>query len=126
MVGIILSLKPWWWRMISRGEKTVEIRKTIPHAGMPFKVFVYETKHQGRGAIVGEFTVKRFWSEYRNKDGGISGLTLAEILDYGNGKAYGWEISDVMAYANPINLQEFGLVRPPQSWCYSKSGGKTN
>lgn len=120
MVEIILSLKPWWWQAIVKGEKTVEIRKTIPRAGMPFKVFVYETKFQGRGKIVGEFMARRFWSNYKNSDGGASGLTDAEILKYGQGKAYGWEISEVQKYPIAKCLQEFGFNRPPQSWCYVK------
>lgn len=120
MAEIILSLKPWWWQSIAKGEKTVEVRKTIPHTGMPFKVLVYETKFQGRGKIVGEFMVRRFWSNYKNSDGGKSGLTDAEILKYGQGKAYGWEISEVKKYPIPMALYEFGFGRPPQSWCYTK------
>lgn len=119
MVEIILSLRPKWWRKIVSGEKTVEVRKTIPRVGLPFKVYVYETRN-GKQAIVGEFTVRRFWADYKNNDGGKSGLTDEAIYKYGQGKAYGWEISEVKKYANPIALQKFGFDRPPQSWCYTK------
>ena len=119
MVEIILSLRPKWWRKIVSGEKTVEVRKTIPRVGLPFKVYVYETRN-GKQAIVGEFMVRRFWADYKNGDGGKSCLTDAEILKYGNGKAYGWEISEVAEYTPSMALQDFGFTRPPQSWCYTK------
>ena len=126
MVEILLSLKPKWWAKIASGEKTVEIRKTVPHAGMPFKVFVYETKFQDRGAIVGEFMVRRFWCNYLSKDGGESCLHDSEIRRYAAGKEYyGWEISDVKVYKVPSVLQEFGLDRPPQSWQYLSGGDRS-
>lgn len=117
MIEILLSLKPKWWAKIASGEKTVEIRKTVPHRGMPFRVTVYETK-EGRGAIVGEFVVRTILKNYHN--GGKSCLTDAEIIAYGGLNAYGWEISDVKEYKVPSTLQEFGLDRAPQSWQYVK------
>lgn len=33
-------------------------------------------------------------------------------------KGYGWHISDLKIYDKPKKLGEFGLTRPPQSWCY--------
>jgi hypothetical protein len=88
-------------------------------------VVVYETK-EGRGAVVGEFVVHRFWSNYNNNCGGKSCLTDIEILKYGNGKAYGWEISDVVVYDVPNVLQEFGFDRAPQSWCYLRDGADSD
>lgn len=119
MVEIMLSMKPKWWQAIVKGEKTVEIRKTIPRAGMPFIVQVYETQ-EGRGMVVGNFAVHCFWADYKNSDGGKSGLTDDEILKYGQGKAYGLEISDLVVYKYPYLLSQFGLNHAPQSWCYVK------
>ena len=31
---------------------------------------------------------------------------------------YRWHISDLVIYDKPKELSEFGLERPPQSWCY--------
>lgn len=46
-------------------------------------------------------------------------LTYCEILKYGDGKTlYGWHISNLKIYDEPKELSDFGLKRPPQSWCY--------
>jgi predicted transcriptional regulator len=33
---------------------------------------------------------------------------------------YRWRISNLVIYDKPKELSEFGLTRPPQSWCYVK------
>ncbi len=33
-------------------------------------------------------------------------------------QGYAWHISDLQIYDKPKELSEFGLTRPPQSWCY--------
>ena len=49
-------------------------------------------------------------------------LKKKEIDNYGKGKMlYGWHISDLKIYDKPKELSEFGLTRPPQSWCYIES-----
>lgn len=35
---------------------------------------------------------------------------------------YGWHISNLVIYDKPKELSEFGLKRPPQSWCYVEEG----
>ena len=35
---------------------------------------------------------------------------------------YGWHISNLKIYNKPKKLGEFGLTRPPQSWCYVEEG----
>lgn len=57
-------------------------------------------------------------------------LTKDEVLNYLGYKKgtniyhskhydfYGWHISDLKIYDRPKKLSEFGLERPPQSWCY--------
>ena len=49
-----------------------------------------------------------------------SALTAKDIKEYANGKewVYGFHISDLKIYDKPKELSEFGLKRPPQSWCY--------
>lgn len=46
-------------------------------------------------------------------------LNINQLQSYLNDqKGYGWHISDLKIYDEPIELSEFGLTRPPQSWCY--------
>lgn len=39
-----MSIKPKWIEKIANGEKTVEVRKTVPKRGTPFNVYMYCTK----------------------------------------------------------------------------------
>lgn len=44
MKSIMISIKPEWVEKILNGEKTIEIRKTIPKCELPVKVYIYCTK----------------------------------------------------------------------------------
>lgn len=75
MKAVLMSIRPEWCEKILNGEKTVEIRKSCPAHGTPFKVYIYCTKAQskigwlrivpGKGwlrldsAVIGEFTCKK-------------------------------------------------------------------
>jgi predicted transcriptional regulator len=41
--AVLLSVRPEWCKKILDGEKTVEIRKSCPAHGTPFKVYIYCT-----------------------------------------------------------------------------------
>ena len=43
MKSILLSIKPKYVELIASGKKTIEVRKSAPQ-GVPFKVYIYETK----------------------------------------------------------------------------------
>lgn len=43
MRAVMLSVRPEWCEKILNGEKTVEIRKSCPAHGTPFKVYIYCT-----------------------------------------------------------------------------------
>lgn len=48
-------------------------------------------------------------------------LSDVEIKRYANGRVlYYWNIASLVIYDKPKELSEFGLKRPPQSWCYVK------
>lgn len=63
--AILMSIRPEWCVLIAAGEKTVEIRKSMPnYVQAPFKVYIYETlgktigktkDHVGLGKVIGEF-----------------------------------------------------------------------
>ena len=53
----------------------------------------------------------------------VSGLdvdTLGAYIGF-NKEGYGWHISDLVIYDEPKELSEFGLKKPPQSWCYTEN-----
>ena len=54
MKAVMLSLRPQWCEKIFNGSKSIEVRKSRPSIPTPFKVYVYQTKHNGGKAIVSE------------------------------------------------------------------------
>lgn len=45
--AILISIKPKWVAKILNGEKTIEIRKTMPKCDFPIDVYIYCTKGNG-------------------------------------------------------------------------------
>ena len=45
MKAIMISIKPKWVAKILNGEKTIEIRKTMPKCDLPIDVYIYCTKN---------------------------------------------------------------------------------
>lgn len=39
--AVMISIRPEWCQLISLGKKTVEVRKTMPNMGVPFKCYIY-------------------------------------------------------------------------------------
>lgn len=142
--GVIISIQPHWCELIAEGKKLVEVRKTFPSAyAKPFptapsgfdkfKSFIYCTQkgksYLSQGKVIGEFTCSGIETYGYNENGyglkdekkllELSCLTAEELYHYLQGKkAYGWGVSDLVMYDKPRELSEFGLERPPQSWCY--------
>lgn len=82
MKAVLLSIRPNWCKKILDGEKTVEVRRTCPVHGTPFKVYIYCTLAgsdslfmdvlnrdvaawnsggwpEKKGRVIGEFTCKK-------------------------------------------------------------------
>ena len=90
------------------------------------------------GKVIGEFICDKTifvymdYFDYPNYD--ISDDVLREtclsrsmLFDYAKGKpVYGWHISDLIIYDKPIDLSDFGIKRPPQSWCHVEKERKSN
>ncbi len=50
---------------------------------------------------------------------GAACMSEVEVAAYScQSPIYGWHISNLKIYNKPKKLGEFGLTRPPQSWCY--------
>lgn len=139
---VIISIKPTWCKLIANGEKVYEIRKRAPKEETPFKAYIYcsmkntsdpqqymelhtdKKIYKCNGHIIGEFICDDIvclkWaenSELQNVSKGAK-LSIAEISNYGG--VYAWHISHFKIYDAPKNISEFGLIRAPQSWAYSK------
>ena len=135
--AVLISIRPEWVEKILAGEKTLEVRKTRPNMGTPFKCYIYCTnsgvamgmwgKH---GKVVGEFFCDKItWLTHVGFSGllGIrlsamknghtiddsfdfskSCLTTPQIEKYLGGKdGYAWHISDLKIYDDPKQLNRF-------------------
>lgn len=68
--AVMISIRPEWCSLISQGKKTVEVRKTRPNQGTPFKCYIYCTKGMAKnkaysfktwnaqGKVMGEFVCR--------------------------------------------------------------------
>lgn len=136
---IVMSINPTWIQKIFTGEKTYEVRRRAPLQCSPFKVYVYCTKGEeawlagikgGRksyklnGNIVGEFTCERIYDirpPFKDRTHGTC-LSPKELYEYLGDRDHldYLTIKDPVIYDKPKKLEDFGLTRPPQSWCYIK------
>lgn len=46
--AVLISIRPKWCEKIASGKKTIEVRKTKPNLGTPFKCYIYCTKAKER------------------------------------------------------------------------------
>lgn len=128
MKSVLISIQPKWVEKIASGEKTIEVRKTRPKLGTPFKCYIYCTKDKtfaektlrgfdengkaiyykaNKGKVIGEFVCDRIAGDGETIRGNAC-LTVEEIQDYCNGKdIYLWHISDLKIYDKPKELSGF-------------------
>lgn len=64
--AVLLSIRPEWCKKILSGEKTVEIRKSCPAHGTPFKVYIYCTRTASKEFILDDDN----WDVSAKKHGG--------------------------------------------------------
>ena len=140
--AVLISIHPKWCEKIANREKIIEVRKTRPmKIRTPFPCLIYCTidnenmyydfkrKCALNGKVIGEFvcdkiikvncdSVDLFDDETKQYIGKECCLNVAEYHKYTLFKSFGWHISNLKIYDEPKELSEFGLKRPPQSWCY--------
>ncbi|MGN0961802.1 MAG: hypothetical protein ACI4PF_06380 [Christensenellales bacterium] len=129
MKAIMISIQPQWVDKILNGEKTIEIRKTMPKCELPCKVYIYctfgnmKTNYilNKRGKVVAEFIlnkVERFYVPYpayfyqvqTQLEHIVKGscLPLTPIHHYlKNDTGYAWHIDDLKIYDEPKELSKF-------------------
>ncbi|MBO7714597.1 MAG: hypothetical protein J6S85_13560 [Methanobrevibacter sp.] len=77
--AVLISIKPEWVEKILNGEKTIEIRKTMPKCELPCKVYIYCTKNRHLACVVDKNGAELFYT-CNNETAFITGGYL------GNGK----------------------------------------
>ncbi|WMJ23473.1 hypothetical protein RBG61_02045 [Paludicola sp. MB14-C6] len=131
MIEVLLSIHKGHCRNILSGAKLIEIRKSYPKKDelSYYKCYLYETKADGgAGAIVGECFINgvtpihsNFPLPYKEWIANKACIGLDYLIDYQkDSTVYAWNVSRVKQYNNPKLLEEFGLHKAPQSWCYIK------
>lgn len=127
----MISIQPKWCKLISSGQKTVEVRKNRPNCEVPFKCYIYCTKGKptfsqsafcdnvSNGKVIGEFVCDRIidisymdlFENFRRLTHDIitpSCLKVKELEEYLNTKdGYGWHITDLVVYDEPRELRDF-------------------
>ena len=98
MKSILISIKPKWVAKILNGEKTIEIRKTMPKCDLPIDVYIYCTKEDtlsiltinckdtftiGKDFILNDFGYLN--SGYEGKGKVVAKFTLNKVDRYVNG-----------------------------------------
>lgn len=84
MKSVMLSIRPEWCEKIAKGEKTIEVRKTIPKIETPFKCYIYMTATKERC---------RFWeyiTAYQNSKGDIVDGSQKVIGEFICDRIYEW------------------------------------
>ena len=141
MKSIMLSIKPKWVAKILNGEKTIEIRKSIPKCDLPIDVYIYCTKDRKyanlinrggflTGMVVAKFTLDNWekWEIHPEKEPDeedkeilkLSCLSVNETTKYAAGKPiYGWYIDNLVIFDKPKEISEFKK-------CYRSKGYPQN
>lgn len=96
--AVLISIRPEWARKILNGSKTVEIRKTAPKCGVPFKCYIYCTAG-GKGALM----VKA--------NAGPPAITAESAYEREQAEAFGYEAANGKVVAE-FTCNKIGTVYP--------------
>lgn len=123
-MNVLISIKPKHFAKIARGEKRLDLRKTLPTQNLPFeKPFTVYLYVSGTGEVRGEFLCDGFIvSDPNDVVAALACVSRAELMQYCSrgGRINGWGIGRTRIYKHAKRLSDFGLVRPPQSWQYTR------
>lgn len=124
-MDIVLSIRREHCTKVLSGEKPWELRKSFPQKPVK-RVFLYECGKDGRQAIVGVCILAGYAKADPKLNAAMMAekacLTVEQMQKYaGNKKVYAWVINNPRKLSSPLLLSDFGLSRPPQSWCYGRA-----
>lgn len=134
----IYCTKDKWEHLVIQPDKSITI-----YDGRDYGKYSPELMFCGElnGKVIGEFVCydcfpihvltdiqfpidRGLWSPFSERIWRDACLTPEEVIDYAGDREYifGWTISDLIIYDKPKQLSEFGVKRPPQSFCYVERG----
>ena len=130
--AVLISIQPKWVEKIAVRWKTLELRKSKPNIPVPFKCYIYQTKHKwvfnllrrlgkddlagtlevGFAKVIGEFICDHILGHCDMANADIaeqqSLVRREKIREYSGGKqVFGWHISDLIIYEKPKQLYDF-------------------
>ena len=121
---IVMTIKPRHIRNMRLGLKRYELRKNQPGQSAPFRVWICESGSGGR--VVARFNCPAVTPLSGRDDATIAQtgcITMSEAQGYRKkGQLFGWKVADFDYFrqTDRLHITDFGLDRPPQSWCYAK------
>lgn len=129
MKTVLMSIQAEHNANIEKGLKKSELRTRTPKIDTPFKVLTYESGLNGRRKVVNEWICKDVttWLMYMGLPAHLSRVACVsneyiwEYCNRGQKNIDEMHITDLVIYDAPKDLSEYGLSRPPQSWCYVKN-----
>ena len=121
MCAILLSINPEYVERIMCGEKKYEFRKNLCRRKVD-KIIIYSTSPVMK--VVGEAEVeevlvdepRKIW-EITKKHSGINQEFFYEYYD-GRTQAVAYKLNNIVEYAKPKVLADYGVNVAPQSFCY--------
>lgn len=121
MAAILISIKKQYSDLIFDGLKTVEYRKVLPSKPVD-RCFIYESR--GSGKVVGYLMLSKTescspaeaWAS--TCDRGALGKTQFDCYYEGKSRSVLFFIESCYRFARPLELNELGISRPPQSFVY--------
>lgn len=84
MKSVLISIQPKWVEKIANGEKTIEVRKTAPKCGVPFKCYIYCTKPSKKYQTVCGCMVLNSDQLYKHPRQGIKYGDSIELMSCGS------------------------------------------
>lgn len=98
MKAVLISIRPEWVRKILNGSKTVEIRKTAPKCGVPFKCYIYCTAG-GKGTLM------------VRANAGPPAITAESAYEREQAEAFGYEAANGKIVAE-FTCNKIGAIYP--------------
>lgn len=80
--AVLISIQPKWVEKIANGEKTIEVRKSVPKLERPFKVYIYATWNGNNKEILVKQDGLLFCEDWRKASGlqRASGKVIGEFV----------------------------------------------